>query len=203
MSPSIYNRIEGKSYTLLCLLGFLIFNLFSCSHYNIATSFRSNNLRAYEGTLLPKNAVGYLFCASNNLKIAKINDTTFEHLKSQNNQEGSFTYIELLPGNHKVVTKGSTFNTSQRGFHTDLTIDISSQTVFMSGESELCFTVEPGHVYVIDGKIMKNKNKGAAGSSYLFSVFIKDTSTKEIVSRVDSEIKIHSNRNIANYLDFK
>jgi len=181
--------LNKKIHILLHLLGILIVSLSSCSHFNVATTLRSNNLRAYEGSPRPKDSVGYLFCASDNLDIIRIDSTTVRQLKSRANQEGSFAYVELLPGAHTIVTKGSTFNTSQRRFHPNQTVDIASQTVFMRGESELSFTVEPGHMYVIDAKITKNKTKGAASSSHLITIFIKDTSIKETVSRVDFEIK--------------
>jgi hypothetical protein len=149
---------------------------------------RSNNLRSYPGPAQPKDSVGYLSCASSNLVIDRIDSVSISQLKEQNNQQGSFAYLEILPGKHSIVIKGSTFHTSQRGFHPNQTLDISSQTVSMRGESELSFLVKPGHVYILKARIIKNKTTGSTSSSYTLTLYIKDALTKKIVSKIDSEI---------------
>ncbi|MBD3414996.1 MAG: hypothetical protein GF421_11265 [Candidatus Aminicenantes bacterium] len=173
-------------------MSILCFIVSSCSHHNIATTMRSNNLKAYSGPAQPKDSVGYLFCASSNLVIDAIDSTSVSLLKAQTNQQGSFAYIELLPGEHTIFTKGSTFHTSQRGFHPNQTVDISSQTVSMRGESELSFAVKPDHVYILSARIIKNKNTEANSPTYTLTIYIKDALTKKIVSKIDSEI--HKNK---------
>ncbi len=182
-------NLRKQPYSLFYLVCLLSFILSSCSHHNIAATMRSNNLKAYPGPARSKDSVGYLYSASSNLVISAIDSLSIPQLKAQTHHQGNFTYIELLPGEHSIVIKGSTFHTSQRGFHPNQTVDMSSQTVSMRGESELSFSVQSGHVYSINSRIIKNKTKGAAGSSNILTIYVRDASTKEIIAKVDSKIQ--------------
>lgn len=181
-------NLKKQPYSLFYLVCTLCFILTSCSHHNIAATMRSNNLKAYPGPARSKDSVGYLYSTSSNLVISAIDSLSIPHLKSRTNHQGNFAYIELLPGDHTIVIKGRTFHSSQRGFHPNQTVDISSHTVLMRGESELSFVVQPGHVYIVNTHTTKNKTKGAAGSSNILTIYIKDASTKEIVAKVDFEM---------------
>jgi|GEM_PF-1792122 len=169
---------------LLCLAGP------ACSRYKIATAQRNSNLRTYTGPLLPKDSVGYLACPIPDLEIAEIDAVPVKQLKAKTRFEGSFNYIELLPGEHAVLVKGSTYHTTRRGFHTDLTVDISSYTFSLIGESKLCFAVEPGHVYVVNYKITKNQSQEVGRPfSHAITIVIKDVLTGKVVCRFDTDIK--------------
>lgn len=162
----------------------------ACSRYRIATTQRNSNLRAYPGPLLPKDSVGFLACANSDLEIAEIDSVPINQLKTRTRYEGSFNYVELLLGEHAVLVKGSTFHTVHRGVHPNLTIDISSHTLSLIGESRLCFVVEPGHVYVINFKITKNQSKEVASPfKNVLTIFVKDVLTGNEVSRVDKDVK--------------
>lgn len=175
---------------LLFLFTFLLFGITSCSRYKVATTLRTNNLKTYTGPLKHKDSVGYLTCASNELTIADVDGITIKKLIEQTKHEGGHSYIELLPGKHTILVGGSTFHTSKRGFHTNLTVDVSSVTSSMQGTSELSFMVEAGHVYVIKSKITKSKKKEDESHSVsILTIYIKDIVTGDIVCQVDSEIQ--------------
>lgn len=175
---------------MLFLLGILLLSLIACSHYKVATTLRSNNLKTYPGPPKPKDSVGYITSASNELAIEEIDGTAVKKLKEQTEHDGGFSYIELLPGVHKVVVGGGTFHTFNRGFHTNLTVDVSSLTRSTKGFSELSLLVEAGHVYVIKSKITKSKKKEDDSRSVsILTIYIKDAVTGDIVCRVDSEIE--------------
>ena len=175
---------------LLFLFGILLFGITSCSRYKVATTLRTNNLKTYPGSLKPKDSVGYLTSASNELTISEIDGITVKQLKEQTKHEGEFSYLELLPGEHTILVGGSTFHTSRRGFHTNLTVDVSSVTRSMQGTAELSFMVEAGHVYDIKSKITKSKKKeGESLSVSILTIYIKDVITGDIVCQVDSEIR--------------
>ena len=175
---------------LIFLVGVLLLGITSCSRYKVATTLRTNNLKTYAGPIKPKDSVGYITSASNELAIAEIDGITISQLHEQTKHEGGFSYIELLPGEHKILIEGSTFHTSRRGFHTNLTVDVSSLTRSTRGSSELSFLVEAGHVYVVKSKITKSKQKEDESRSVsILTIYIKDVVTGDIVCRVDSEIK--------------
>ena len=175
---------------LLFLCALLLLGMNSCSRYKVATTLRTNNLKTYTGPFKPKDKVGYLTSASNELAIAEIDGITVSQLKEQTRHEGGFSYVELLPGKHTILVGGSTFHTSRRGFHTNLTVDVSSLTRSTRGSSELSFLVEAGHVYVIKSKITRSKNKeGESLSVSILTIYIKNVVTGDIVCQVDSEIK--------------
>ena len=162
----------------------------SCSRHKVATSLRSNNLKTYSGSLKPKDSVGYIASSSSNLMIAEIDGRTIQQIKIRAKHDGSFSYVELLPGEHIIIVSGSTFHTSSQGFHTNLTVDRSSVTQTTGGRSELSFVVEPGHVYVIKTKITKSKDKENENQSIsILKIYIKDVLTGKIVCQVDSEIR--------------
>ena len=182
--------MKRLSWVLLFLVCILLLNMISCSRYKVATTLRSNNLKTYSGPLKPKDTVGYLTSASNELAISEIDGTTVKQLKEQTKHEGGFSYVELMPGKHTILVGGSTFHTSSRGFHTNLTVDVSSLTRSTKGSSELSFLVESGHVYVIKSKITKSKKKEDESRSVsILTIYIKDVATGEIVCQVDSEIQ--------------
>ena len=189
MTSSLNKAAKKQPYSLFYIVCLLCFILSSCSHHNIATTMRSNNLKTYTGPVRSKDSVGYLFCSSNNLVIDAIDSLSIPQLKAQTHHQGNFTYIELFPGQHSIVIKGQSFHTAKRGFHPNQTVDISSQTVLMRGKSELSFVVQPGHVYIVNAHTIKNKTKGAASSSHILTIYVKDASTKEIITKVDYEIR--------------
>jgi len=174
---------------LISLVCILCLSNPACSRYKIATTLRSNNLKTYAGPLQPKDSVGYLACASSDLEIAEIDGTPTKQLKARAGHVGSFTYAELLPGEHTVLVKGNTIDTSYGRFHTDLTVDIVFFTSFMGGESVLSFMVEPGHVYVIHAKITKKKSEDISNSAgHTLTISVEDVQTRKIVCRVESDI---------------
>ncbi len=161
----------------------------ACSHYRAATTLRSSNLRVYEGTAREKGEVGYLKCSASELEIAEVDGRLLKELQAQYGDGGEYSYLELLPGHHRVLVKGRTFDTTQRRFHTDLTVDIASYTHATTGESTLKFTVEAGHVYLIDTEIEKVDGVPDAGSaSHILRIFIKDAQTKRIIAEDKREI---------------
>jgi hypothetical protein len=160
-----------------------------CSHYRAATTLRSNNLRAYAGPVLQKGEVGYLACLASDLEIAEVDGKPLKEIQAEYGYEGEYSYVELLPGPHSVQVVGSTFTTTQRRFHTDFTVDIASYTRATTGESTLRFTVEAGHVYLIETKIEKVDKAGDAGrASHILRIFIKDAQTKQIITEDKREI---------------
>jgi hypothetical protein len=182
--------MRRQAWALLSLISMLCLGAAACSRYKIATTLRGSNLRTYDGSLKPMDSVGYLSCAASDLDFAEIDGEPIKQLKVRAGRDGGFSYPELLPGEHTVLVKGSTFDTTHRGFHPDLTVDISSYTVSMGGESELTFMVEPGHVYVIKSKITKKETQDAADpAGHILSIYIEDVQTRKIVCRVESDIQ--------------
>jgi hypothetical protein len=174
------------------LIGVLCLVPAACSRYKAATTLRGSNLKTYDGPLKPRDSVGYLGCAASNLEIAELDGVPIKEWKTRSGHDRNFSYVELLPGKHAVLVKGTTFDTTHRGFHPDLTVDISSYTVSMGGESELTFVVEPGHVYVIRSRITKMKASTGDTSippRYLLTVMIENVRTRAIVCRVESDIQ--------------
>jgi hypothetical protein len=173
--------------SVICL--WLLAGATACSHYRAATSLRSSNLRVYEGTAREKGEVGYLKCSASELEIAEVDGRPLKELQAKYGDGGEYSYLELLPGQHSVKVAGSSFDTSQKRFHTDFTIDIASYTHATTGESTLKFTVEAGHVYLIDSEIEKADKVADAGSaSHVFRIFIKDAQTKRIIAEDKREI---------------
>jgi hypothetical protein len=170
---------------LLCLV--LIFAL-SCSRYKVATTYRASNLKTYRGPSKPKDTIGYLACATGDLHIAEIDGVAVKEWKAKTNHDLNFTYVELLPGRHKILVKGSTFDTTHRRFHTNMTIDVSSYNVTFLGETKLSFLVKADHVYVIKSDIHKS-DETPDKSGQILSIYIQDVRTEEIVCQVDTEIK--------------
>jgi len=161
----------------------------ACSHYRAATSLRSSNLRVYEGAAREKGEVGYLKCLASELEIAGIDGRPLKDLQAKYGDEGEYSYLELLPGPHSVKVVGSSFDTTQKGFHTDLTVDIASYTVVNTGESTLSFTVEAGHVYLIDTKMEKIRDSGETGEvSHQLRIFIMDAQTRQVITEDKREI---------------
>jgi len=174
---------------LASLVCFLCLSNPACSRYKIATTLRSSNLRTYAGPPQPKDLVGYIACASSDLQIAEIDGTSTKLLKDRVGHVGNFTYAELLPGEHAVLVKGNTIDTSYGRFHTDLTVDRVFLTSFMGGESVLSFMVEPGHVYVIHSRISKKKSKDVSNSAgHTLTISVEDVQTRKIVCRIESDI---------------
>lgn len=182
--------MKKSGWLLLFFLCGLFLCITACSRYKVATTLRTNNLKTYTGPFKPKDIVGYLTSASNELALSEIDGITVSQLKKQTKHEGGFSYVELMPGEHTILVEGSTFHTSNRGFHTNLTVDVSSLTRSMQGTSELSFLVEAGHVYVIKSKITKSKKKEDESLSVsILTIYIKDVVTGDIVCQVDSEIQ--------------
>jgi hypothetical protein len=178
------NRVLAILGCMLCLLPP------ACSRYRAATTLRGRNLRTYSGPLRPKDAVGYLTCSASDMEIAAIDSVSIRDMKFKAGFEGAFSYLELLPGEHTVLVRGTYFESSRRGFHTNLTVDVSSLAVSMGGEAELSFEVEPGHVYVIQAKIegAGSREQARDGESIL-SISIKDAITGNIVIRTGYPIR--------------
>ena len=183
--------MRQHSRALLSLACILCLAAPACSRYRAATTLRGSNLRAYDGPLKPRDSVGYLGCAADNLEIAGIDGVPLKELKIRSGQDRNFSYVELLPGEHTVLVTGSTFDTTHRGFHPDLTVDISSYTISMGGESELTFEAEPGHVYVIKSRIRKKvtSEEDSDPARHILTIFIEDVQTRETVCRVESDIR--------------
>lgn len=176
--------------TILLLLSILYIGMTACSRYKVATTLRSNNLKTYSGPIKPKDSVGYLTSTSNELVITEIDGITVKQLKELTKYDGEFSYVELLPGEHTILVGGSTFHTSSRGFHTNLTVDVSSVTRSMQGASKLSFVAEAGHVYVIKSKINRSKEKEDENRSIsILTIYIIDVQTGDIVCQVNSKIK--------------
>ena len=162
----------------------------SCARYTVATATRSTNLKTYTGPLLPKTEVGYLTCPIRDIAISAIDGITIERYKKRTGHDVNFSYIELLPREHTIKVKGTSYGSTTKGFHTNLTVDYSSLTVSMHGEADLTFISEAGHVYVIRSKIIRSKDKNEGRSRRpIFSLFVYDDTTKHVVCRVERDIK--------------
>jgi hypothetical protein len=161
----------------------------ACSHYRAATSLRSGNLRIYDGPARQKDAVGFLKCSADDLEIAGVDGRPLEEIRKKAGFVGEYGYLELLPGPHSIRVVGRTFDTTQKRFHTDLTVDIASFTKVTTGESTLEFTVEAGRVYLIGTKIEKLADPGdTAKASHLLRIFIKDAQSGQTVTEDTREI---------------
>ena len=165
----------------------LILAFASCSPFRMATAFRTNNLRMYQGPVLPKGEVGYLIRPTNAeaLRIVEVDDVTVTEIKKAAGFENEYKAIELLPGKHTVKVIGE----RQQG---RATISMIARWSFeISGEWILEFDAEAGHVYILDLKIGKKKEVVKDGRGYasegsyytIRSVFIADAQTDMIVSR--------------------
>ena len=175
---------------LLALVGSLCLCLSACSRYWSATTLRGGNLRAYEGAQLPPDQVAFLSCAAENLEIAEIDAVPIAELRRRTNHYRNYSYVELLPGEHTILVKGTSFDTTHRGFHPNLTVDIASYSISTGGESDLAVLLEPGHVYVIKSRISKSQPREDPDPAvYLFTIFIQDVQTQRIVARVETEIR--------------
>ena len=153
-----------------------------CSHYRAATTLRSNNLRVYDGPAKGISEVIFLGCLAGDLEIAEVDGSPLQEIRTSYGYQGEYSYLELLPGTHSVRVVGSTFDSQQKRFHTDLTVDIASFTHATTGESTLKFSAEAGHVYLIDAKTEKQEKRAdTTTSGYIIRIFIKDVQTKQII----------------------
>lgn len=127
--------MRRQAWALLSLISMLCLGAAACSRYKIATTLRGSNLRTYDGSLKPMDkpmdSADFLTCAASDLDLAEIDGEPIRQLKVRAGRDGGFSYPELLPGEHTVLVKRSTFDTTHRGFHPDLTVDISSYTISM------------------------------------------------------------------------
>ena len=172
------NFVSFKS-TVLVLI---IFFAFACSQYKMATLLRSNNLRTYDGPVLAKNEVGYLTCATEAraLEIAEIDGRAVKEIKDAGGHSGDYDFIELLPGAHTIKVVGSTNHSKALP-----TSGVTWWTVSLEGKIVLEFTVEPGHIYLVDIEIGEKKEINTdkyKDSNRTISIFIRDRKSKKIVS---------------------
>lgn len=154
----------------------------------IATMFRHNNVRAYDGPYMPKNEVGYLSNTqeARALSVAEIDGRAIKEIKKTVGHTGGYDFIELLPGVHIIKVAGGTDSGRFMVF-----AGMSSWRLTVEGEWLLKFTVEPGHLYLIDLEIREKEKKHKEkvdvdeheGSYYsISSVFVIEGKTKKIVS---------------------
>jgi hypothetical protein len=151
----------------------------------MATTIRYNNLRTYDGPRLPKNEVGFL-CKTPEvraLKIIELDGRKIKEIKEAAGFTGMSDVMELLPGEHVIKIIGG----ADSG--TSLPVsDMSRWSYSISGEWKMKFSVEPGHVYLLDLKVgarKKSPTEKYADSSYtVSSLFIRDGRTKKIVSEI-------------------
>jgi len=156
----------------------------------MATMFRHNNMRAYEGPYMPKNEVGYL-CNTQEaraLSVVEIDSRAIKEIKKTAGRTGEYDFIELLPGEHIIKVVGGTDSGRFMVF-----TGMSSWKLTVEGEWLLKFTVEPGHLYLIDLEIREKEKKYKEkvdvdkheGSYYsISSVFVREGKTKKIVSEL-------------------
>jgi hypothetical protein len=169
-------------------LCFLLFAA-ACSHYRAATTLRSNNLRAYDGPARDKGEVGFLGCSAGDLEIAEVDGRPVAKIRAEAGFEGEYSYLELAPGLHRIRIVGTTFDTTQKRFHTNLTIDIASFTHATTGESSLDLKVKAGRVYLIETKIEKLDRAEESGKAdHILRILIRDVQSKEIVAEDRHEI---------------
>jgi len=181
--------MRDRSLRILALCLCLLAAASACSHYRAATTLRSSNLRAYDGPARDKSEVGYLKCISLDLEIAAVDRKPIKVILAEAGFEGNYSYLELLPGPHSVRVVGTTFDTTQKRFHTNLTVDIASFTHVTTGESILEFGMEAGHVYLIDGRMEKlGKAEEEGKASHVFRIFVKDAQTGQIITEDRREI---------------
>ena len=169
----------------LCLL----LTAAACSHYRAATTLRSNNLRAYDGPTRDKAEVGYLGGSAADLETAEVDGRPVAKIRAEAGFEGEYSYLELTPGPHSVKVVGTTFDTTQKRFHTNLTIDIASFTHATTGESSLDFKIDAGHVYLIETKIEKLEQAEEWGkAAHVLRIMIRDVQSKKIIAEDRREI---------------
>jgi len=169
----------------LCLL----LTAAACSHYRVATTLRSNNLRGYDGPTRDKAEVGFLGCSASDLAIAEVDGKTVAKIRAESGFEGEYSYLELTPGLHSVKIVGTTFDTTQQRFHTNLTIDIASFTHATTGESSLDFKIDAGRVYLIETKIEKLDQVNESGkAAHIIRILIRDVQSKQIIAEDRREI---------------
>jgi hypothetical protein len=164
-------------------LALLFLAVWSCSQYKMATLLRTNNLRAYDGPVLPKDEVGYLSCATEAraLEIAEIDGLAVKEIKDAAGYSGDLNFVELLPGMHTIKVVGRT--NSAKAIPTS---GVIWWTVSFEGQVVLEFSVEPGHVYLVDLEVKEKKGINTdsyQGSNRVISIFIRDGKSKMIVSK--------------------
>ena len=151
----------------------------------MATTIRYNNLRTYDGPKLPKDEVGFL-CKTPEvraLKIIELDGRKIKEIKEAAGFTGMSDVLELLPGEHLIKIIGGTDS------GTSLPVsDMFKWSHSIWGEWKMKFSVEPGHVYLLDLKVgtrEKSPTEKYADSSYTVTyLFIKDGRTKKIVSEI-------------------
>lgn len=173
-----------KSFLPVKLLLLVLLTFTSCAWYEMATIIRDNNLPTYDGPRLPKKEVGFL-CKTPEvraLRIIELDGRKIEEIKEAAGFTGMSDVLELIPGEHVIKIIGGTDS------GTSLPVsDMSRWSYSISGEWKMKFTVEPGHVYLLDLKIgarEKTTPEKHAGSSHTVTLFIKDGRTKKIVSEI-------------------
>jgi hypothetical protein len=164
-------------------LALLFLAVWSCSQYKMATLLRTNNLRAYDGPVLPKDEVGYLSCTTEAraLEIAEIDGLAVKEIKDAAGYSGDLNFVELLPGMHTIKVVGRT--NSAKAIPTS---GVIWWTVSFEGQVVLEFSVEPGHVYLVDLEVKEKKGINTdsyQGSNRVISIFIRDGKSKMIVSK--------------------
>ena len=164
-------------------LALLFLAVWSCSQYKMATLLRTNNLRAYDGPVLPKDEVGYLSCATEAraLEIAEIDGLAVKEIKDAAGYSGDLNFVELFPGMHTIKVVGRT--NSAKAIPTS---GVIWWTVSFEGQVVLEFSVEPGHVYLVDLEVKEKKGINTdsyQGSNRVISIFVRDRKSKMIVSK--------------------
>ena len=137
---------------------------------------------AYEGPPKQKNELGSLHYGSEEtlaLHIAEIDGKkVIDILEAAgfNSEKDRYSGFYLLPGEHTIKVVGSSYRTPW--------VRQTRMSAYASGTWWLKFTVEPGHKYLIDYKVLK-KIKGTSKSA--ISVVVKDSASKKIVSEKTEE----------------
>jgi hypothetical protein len=157
----------------------------SCAWYETATIIRDNNLKTYDGDRLPKNEVGFL-CKSPEvraLEIFELDGRKIQEIKEATGFTGRSDVLELLPGEHVIRIIGGTDSGASLPVS-----DMTRWSYSIGGEWKMKFSVEPGHVYLLDLKVgareKRPKEKKAESSYTVSSLFIRDGRTKKIVSEI-------------------
>jgi len=167
----------------LLLLILLVFS--SCAWYKTATIIRDNNLRTYDGPKLPKNKIGFL-CKTPEvraLKIIELDGRKIQEIKEATGFTGGSDVLELLPGEHVIKIVGGTDSGGSLPVS-----DIFQWSHSIGGEWKMRFSVESGHVYLLDLKVgargKRPEEKYGVSSYTVSSLFIRDGRTKKIVSEI-------------------
>ncbi len=167
----------------LLLLILLVFS--SCAWYETATIIRDNNLRTYGGPRLPKTKIGFL-CKTPEvraLKIIELDGRKIQEIKEATGFTGESDVLELLPGEHVIKIMGGTDSGGSLPVS-----DMFQWSHSIGGEWKMRFSVEAGHVYLLDLKVGAGKKKPEERygvSSYtVSSLFIRDGRTKKIISEI-------------------